>query len=80
MYSYGGDIYYLGMTMFLMQNKERLCPFGDTFRSIFDLTTVEKKFHAKEKHRAPEPEYGQDFIELFDMVFDYNRETRPNCT
>jgi serine/threonine protein kinase len=79
-YSYEGDIFYMGMSMFLMQNKERLCPFGNTFRRIIDLVIVEEKFNKKMAHRAPEPEYGADFIELFNMVFDYDRSRRPNCT
>jgi hypothetical protein len=29
------------------------------------------------RHRDPEPEYGQDFIDLFNWIFDYNRATRP---
>jgi hypothetical protein len=79
-YSYGGDIWFLGKTMFVMQNKDRLCPFADSFRSLMAVSTVEAKYKNKEKHRAPEPEYGQDFVELFNMVFEYDRAKRPDCT
>jgi hypothetical protein len=44
------------------------------------VSTVEAKYKNKEKHRAPEPEYGQDFVELFNMVFEYDRAKRPDCT
>merc|ERR1712139_302177 len=75
-YSYEGDVFYLGMTFFFMQNKDRVCPFAKDFFNGEDVVDIERKFHAKEKHRDPEPEYGQDFIELFDMMFDYDRNRR----